>query len=104
MFREHVICFHNPDEENGYLSNWYASSFMVDEKLFSSMEQFMMYRKAICFHDTDIASKILDRHKIIGDFFVAIGVDESVATEDACRIEHVISDDTFDALKKYFTK
>ena len=48
-----------------------------------------------------IASKMLDRHKIIGDFFVAIGVDEDVATEDACRIEHVISDDTFEKLKSF---
>ena len=48
-----------------------------------------------------IASKILDRHKIIGDFFVAIGVDEDVATEDACRIEHVISDETFEKLKQF---
>ena len=50
---------------------------------------------------SNIASKILDRHKIIGDFFVAIGVDEGVATEDACRIEHVISDHTFEKLKLF---
>ena len=39
-----IICFHNPDEENGYLSNWYPSNFIVDGVHFSSMEQFMMYR------------------------------------------------------------
>ena len=55
-----VICFHNPNEENGYLSNWYPASFKVDETTFSSMEQFMMYRKALCFHDSDVAGKILD--------------------------------------------
>ena len=49
-----VICFHNPDEENGYLSNWYLSDFTVDGVKFTSMEQYMMYRKAICFHDSDI--------------------------------------------------
>lgn len=54
-----IICFHNPEEENGYLSNWYPSNFMVDGIQFSSMEQFMMYRKAICFHDECIAEKIL---------------------------------------------
>lgn len=54
-----IICFHNPDEENGYLSNWYPSRFTVDGTDFSSMEQFMMYRKAICFHDNDIAVQIL---------------------------------------------
>ena len=54
-----VICFHNPNEENGYLSNWYPSKFTYAGRLFSSMEQYMMYRKAICFHDEIIASEIL---------------------------------------------
>ena len=55
-----IICFHNPDEEYGYLSNWYLSRFKVDGIVFSSMEQFMMYRKAICFHDNNIAVQILE--------------------------------------------
>ena len=54
-----VICFHNPNEENGYLSNWYPSPFTVEKKNFSSMEQFMMYRKAICFGDEAVAKNIL---------------------------------------------
>ena len=54
-----IICFHNPDEDNGYLSNWYLSHFMVDDIAFSSMEQFMMYRKAICFGDEAVAARIL---------------------------------------------
>lgn len=55
-----IIGFHNPDEENGYLSNWYPSLFTIEGKEFSSMEQYMMYRKAICFHDTEIAAKIME--------------------------------------------
>lgn len=54
-----IICFHNPNEENAYLSNWYPSPFTVEKKNFSSMEQFMMYRKAICFGDETVATKIL---------------------------------------------
>ena len=46
-----VICFHNPDEENGYLSNWALSEFTVNGITFSSMEQYMMYQKAACFKD-----------------------------------------------------
>ena len=46
-----IICFHNPYEENGYLSNWYSVQFSVNGIDFSSMEQFMMYRKAQCFQD-----------------------------------------------------
>lgn len=52
-----MISFHNPEEENGYLSNWYQSPFTVDEVDFSSMEQYMMYKKAVCFNDTEIAKK-----------------------------------------------
>ena len=42
-----IVCFHNPEEENGYLSNWYKAGFMVEKTEFSSMEQFMMYQKAV---------------------------------------------------------
>ncbi|MGO5087730.1 NADAR family protein [Oscillospiraceae bacterium LCP25S3_F9] len=54
-----IICFHNPDEENGYLSNWYPVKFTVDSVAFSSMEQFMMYKKAVYFGDYNIAKRIL---------------------------------------------
>lgn len=54
-----VICFHNPEEENGYLSNWYLSDFTIDDIRFTSMEQFMMYEKACCFNDEKIAKQIL---------------------------------------------
>lgn len=54
-----IICFHNPNEENGYLSNWYPARFTVNEIEFSSMEQYMMYRKANCFDDKSIAAQIL---------------------------------------------
>lgn len=53
-----ILCFHNPDEKNGYLSNWYKSSFTVNGITFSSMEQYMMYQKAICFNDKEIAAQI----------------------------------------------
>ena len=55
-----IICFHNPNEENGYLSNWYSSYFSQDDISFSSMEQFMMYQKAVCFNDLEIAAQILE--------------------------------------------
>lgn len=54
-----IICFHNPDEENGFFSNWYLSCFVVDGISFSSIEQFMMYKKAICFDDHNMADQIL---------------------------------------------
>lgn len=54
-----VVCFHTPNEENGYLSNWYLSQFCVDRITFSSMEQYMMYQKAVCFQDYAVAAQIL---------------------------------------------
>ena len=59
-----MICFHNPDEENGYLSNWYLSEFTIDDITFSSMEQYMMYEKAILFHDQETANKILQTDNV----------------------------------------
>ena len=55
-----IRCFHNSDEENGYLSNWYLSEFKIDSIKFSSMEQYMMYKKAIVFNDNKIAKEILE--------------------------------------------
>ena len=59
-----IICFHNPDEINGYLSNWYPSKFIIDKMTFTSMEQYMMYKKAILFNDKDIATNILLNHDV----------------------------------------
>lgn len=55
-----VICFHKPDEENGFLSNWYPSRFTAGGVSFSSMEQYMMYYKAVCFGDKKIAARIME--------------------------------------------
>lgn len=54
-----IICFHNPDEENGFLSNWYLSDFSINGINFTSMEQYMMHQKAVCFQDENIAEQIL---------------------------------------------
>lgn len=62
MYR--VIGFHNPDEEYGFLSNWYLSDFVIDGIDFSSMEQYMMYKKAILFQDADVAKKILNTQDV----------------------------------------
>ena len=46
------------------------------------------------------ANKIYERHKALTEFLVKIGVDEELAANDACKIEHVISDESFLAIKK----
>lgn len=54
-----VVCFHNPNEENGYLSNWYPSNFAYGRVMYTSMEQYMMHRKALLFDDYYTACDIL---------------------------------------------
>jgi Mn-dependent DtxR family transcriptional regulator len=49
-----------------------------------------------------VANKIYDRHNLLKGLLLKVGVAEDIAAEDACRIEHVISDETYLALKKYF--
>ena len=51
---------------------------------------------------TKTAEKIYERHTLLTQMFLSLGIDEKTASADACRIEHVISDDTFSALKKHF--
>lgn len=59
-----VICFHNANEGNGYLSNWYPSVFTVNGVTFSSMEQYMMYHKALFFGDENVATQILATNNV----------------------------------------
>ena len=59
-----IICFHNPDEKYGWLSNWYLSDFKVGDIRFSSMEQYMMYEKAVVFGDLKTAEKILGTQNV----------------------------------------
>ena len=49
----------------------------------------------------EIAEMILERHEFFTDVLVKLGVDEEIASEDACRIEHVISKESFKAIKDY---
>ena len=53
------VFFHNPDEKNGYLSNWYSCEFKDNENTYTSTEQYMMYKKAMLFNDLETANKIM---------------------------------------------
>lgn len=48
----------------------------------------------------EYAEKIYERHTVLTDCFIALGVDAEIAANDACRIEHIISDECFNAIKK----
>lgn len=49
----------------------------------------------------DVAKKIYERHTLLSKFLVRLGVDEKTAVEDACKMEHDISDESFSAIKEH---
>lgn len=51
-----------------------------------------------------VAKKIYERHVVLSDMLITLGVNRETALEDACRIEHVISDQSFAAIKKYIAE
>ncbi len=51
-----------------------------------------------------IAEKMYERHTLLSDMLTALGIDPTIAAEDACRIEHVISEETFEAFKAHAAK
>ena len=70
--------------ENGYIS--------VDEKGYISLTKL----------GEEVASKTYERHLVLTDLLVSLGVSEEIAKKDACRIEHDLSDETFEAIKKAY--
>ena len=48
-----------------------------------------------------LAQNIFERHTIITKMLTSLGVDENIAADDACRIEHVISPESFEAMKRF---
>jgi len=51
-----------------------------------------------------IAEQMYERHTILTNALLTLGVNPKIATEDACRIEHVISEESFEAIKNYLAK
>ena len=52
----------------------------------------------------EMAQKIYDRHSVLTEFLTLLGVDSEIASADACKIEHHISDESFDAIKRAIKK
>ncbi len=76
-----------------YLKNLRVNGYInVDEKGYLSLTD----------EGLKIASKIYERHETLAHLFMSLGVNEATAYEDACRIEHDLSDETFQALKNHY--
>ena len=71
-------------------------------------DEFITVEKEGYIHLTEkglaVAQKILDRHTILTQMLVALGVSKETAANDACRIEHVVSDETFEAVRRHVQK
>ncbi len=52
----------------------------------------------------EIAARIYERHELMRKWLIYLGVDEQIAAEDACKIEHALSPETFDALKEHISQ
>ena len=51
-----------------------------------------------------VAEKIYERHTLLSNLLIRLGVSEETASEDACKLEHAISDESFEAIKKFITE
>jgi Mn-dependent DtxR family transcriptional regulator len=51
-----------------------------------------------------IAEMVFERHEVISSWLISMGVSKEIALEDACKMEHVISEESFDAIKKFIGK
>ena len=52
----------------------------------------------------EVAEKIYERHTVLSKWLVSLGVREKVASDDACKMEHVISDESFAAIKRHIAE
>ncbi len=52
----------------------------------------------------EVAEKMYSRHRLLTDFLISLGVEKEIAQSDACKIEHHISDESFDAIKAHIEK
>ncbi len=64
---------------------------LVDEENFISLTE----------SGIEIAEKIYERHTLLSDLLIRLGVPKEIAAEDACRMEHTISDESFEAIRRH---
>jgi Mn-dependent DtxR family transcriptional regulator len=80
------------------------SSVSVAMKNLREKEQITVTREGYIYltdSGREIAEMIYERHELLTDWLVRLGVDKETAAQDACRIEHVISKESFEAIKKH---
>ena len=112
MYLETILIL---SRKNGYVRSVDISEYMNYSKPSVSRavgllkkDEFITVNEEGHIHLTDkgraLAEKILNRHTILTDLLIRLGVSRETASNDACRIEHVVSDETFEALKNHLLK
>ena len=85
--------------------NFKKSSVSVAMKLLREKEHITVTKEGYIYLTDSgkaIADMIFERHEFLSNWLVQLGVDPSTAAEDACKIEHVISKESFDAIKRTY--
>ena len=109
MYLETILIL---SRKNGYVRSVDISEYMNYSKPSVSRavgllkkDEFITVNEEGHIHLTDngraLAEKILNRHTILTDLLVRLGVSRETASNDACRIEHVVSDETFEAIRNH---
>ena len=95
-----VVRYVDIDEELGFKKSSVSvamKNLRIREHITVTKEGFIYLTES----GKEIAEMIYERHELLSNWLIKLGVDKEIAAEDACRIEHVISKESFDAIKKY---
>ena len=93
------VCFAGNDYLLGKLP--YMGERTLQRALAMLEEYGYIKREVITESGKQIAEMIFERHELLTKWLVRLGVDEAIASEDACKIEHVLSTESFEAIKKH---
>ena len=99
--KKFIAFFEIPTVDFHRAVDFYETVFGVQLPVFECEEE-----KMACFTEEGEkkAEAVYEKHRVITDLFIGMGANEVLAEQNACRIEHVISEEMFDVLKAYYEK
>ena len=106
----HILCRSNPTVRSIDVAEYMGYSKPRVSRAIGLLKKggYLVMDKVGCLSLTEsgeaVAEKIFERHTVITGLLVSLGVDPETASGDACKIEHVISDETFTAIRRYIEK
>ena len=76
-----------------------AKQYKLTPQRLEQLQEELNYLKTV--REREVAEQIYERHQFFSEWLIRLGVDEKTATEDACKMEHYMSAESFAAIKKY---